>query len=231
MTRPLIILGTGGSARDVLDTVEAINGRGAAWRLAGFLDDARPAGSSYLGLPVLGRLTDAPRWDGHWFVNAIGSDKSYRLRPNLVAATGVPAERFATLVHPFAGLSSRAKLGRGVCVHFGVSVGGGARIGDHVTLCPSVTVGHDAVVEDFAVVAPAAVLSGFVRLGECCYIGTRAAVRQMVTIGSGALVGMGSVVLNDVPARVTVAGNPARELRRRGEVAPPSPAHAGISAE
>ncbi len=216
MTRPLIILGTGGSAYDVLDTVEAINAAAPTWKVAGFLDDARPAGGRFLDLPVLGALRDADRFAGHWFVNSIGSDKSFRKRPALVASTGVGPERFATLVHPGACVSRRARLGRGVCVHFGVSVGGAATVGDHVTLCPSATVGHDAVLEDFAVVAPAAVVSGFVRLGRACYVGTGAAVRQHVTVGAGALVGMGAVVLRHVPPGAVVAGNPAAPLVHRG---------------
>lgn len=45
MTRPLVILGTGGSACDVLDIVGGLNAQTPTWELAGFLDDARPPGS------------------------------------------------------------------------------------------------------------------------------------------------------------------------------------------
>jgi len=45
MSQALVILGTGGSAYDVLDIVEAINANRPTWRVAGFLDDARPKGS------------------------------------------------------------------------------------------------------------------------------------------------------------------------------------------
>src|SRR5438128_759449 len=50
----LIILGTGGSAYDVLDIVDAINRCAAApvWRVAGFLDDGRAA---YVGAGALVR--------------------------------------------------------------------------------------------------------------------------------------------------------------------------------
>ena len=49
MTQPLIILGTGGSAYDVLDVVEAINAVSPAWDVVGFLDDARSPGERHLG--------------------------------------------------------------------------------------------------------------------------------------------------------------------------------------
>jgi sugar O-acyltransferase (sialic acid O-acetyltransferase NeuD family) len=216
VTRSLIILGTGGSAHDALDVIEAINARTPTWRVAGFLDDARSAGSGHLGLEVLGGLRDAPRFDGHWFLNVIGSDKSYRRRPEVVAATGLLPERFATVVHPAASVSGRARLGHGVCVNFGVSVAGGVTVGEHACLCPGVIVGHDTVIEDCALLAPGAVVSGFVQVGRSAYVGSGAKVRQRVRLGEGALVGIGAVVLRDVPAGATVVGNPARELLAGG---------------
>jgi sugar O-acyltransferase (sialic acid O-acetyltransferase NeuD family) len=215
MTQKLIILGTGGSAHDVLDTVEAINAREPSWDVVGFLDDSRPVGSKHLGFPVLGCLSDAGRFMDHVFINVIGSDKSYRGRPEIIAATGIDVDRFATLAHPQASVSGRARLGRGVSVHFGVSVGGGAVIGDHVTLCPGSIVGHDATIDDYTILAPGSVVSGFVTLGRCCYIGARAVVRQQLQVGEGALVGMGAVVVRDVEPDAKVIGNPARVLARQ----------------
>ena len=90
------------------------------WTVAGFLDDARPAGSRHMGREVLGPLRDSPRFEGCMFINSIGSDKTYRRRPEILASTGLTAERFATLVHPAASVSSRARLGHGVIVNPGV---------------------------------------------------------------------------------------------------------------
>jgi sugar O-acyltransferase (sialic acid O-acetyltransferase NeuD family) len=214
MMRPLIILGTGGSAHDALDVVEAINARTPTWQVAGFLDDVRVVGSSHLGLEVLGPLADARRFPDHWFLNVIGSDKSYRQRPEIIASTNLPPQRFATLVHPGASVSSRARLGRGVCINFGVSVAGGVVVGDQVCLGPRVVVGHDTMIEDYALIAPNAVVSGFVHVGRAAYIGSGARVRQRLRIGERSLVGLGAVVLRDVPDGSTVVGNPARPLRR-----------------
>src|SRR5262249_11426968 len=142
MKQPLAILGVGGNAYDVLDIVEAANADAPRWEVVGFLDDARTPGAVHLGLPVLGPLREAARLSGCAFINAIGSDGSFRRRPELVAATGLGAERFATLVHPAASVSRRARLGRGVAVNFGASVAGGVVVGDHVVLGPGAIVGH-----------------------------------------------------------------------------------------
>jgi sugar O-acyltransferase (sialic acid O-acetyltransferase NeuD family) len=212
MTKPLIILGTGGNAYDILDVIEAMNAITPTWTVAGFLDDAHTVGSRYLGLEILGGLRDAGRFRGRYFINAIGSDKSYRHRPSILASTGLSAEDFATLVHPGASVSSRARLGRGVAVHYGVSIAGGVTVGDHVSLSPGCIVGHDAIIEDYAVLAPGAVVSGFVHVGRSCYVGARAVIRQRLHVGEQALVGMGAVVVRDVDAASTVVGNPAHPL-------------------
>jgi sugar O-acyltransferase (sialic acid O-acetyltransferase NeuD family) len=216
MTRPLIILGTGGSAYDVLDIVAAINAESPAWKLAGFLDDARPAGSQYLDLPILGSLREAARFEGCWFVNVIGSDRSYRRRQDIVGSTGLGPDRFATLVHPQASVSPWARLGRGVYVSFGASIGGGVVTGNHVSFSPACVIGHDSVLGDCALVAPAAIVSGFVRVGRSCYIGAGAMIRQRLQIEDNALIGMGAVVLRNVAAGATVVGNPARLLVQVG---------------
>jgi sugar O-acyltransferase (sialic acid O-acetyltransferase NeuD family) len=215
MGRPLIILGTGGNAYDVLDIVDAMNADGAtSWEVTGFLDDARAAGTEHLGLPVLGRLSEAPRFVREWFINAIGSDASFAKRPQIISSTGLSVDRFATLVHPSASISSRAQLGRGVYANSGVSVAGNVTVGDHVALGPGCIVGHDSTIGDFSMLAPAAVISGFVRVGTACYAGAGALVKQRVTIGDRALIGMGAVVTRDVAPATVVAGCPARAMPR-----------------
>ncbi|WP_415504961.1 sugar O-acetyltransferase [Acetobacter sp.] len=53
-----------------------------------------------------------------------------------------------------------------------------------------------------------------VTIGENVWIGGGAIILPGITIGDDAIVGAGSVVTRDVAAGVTVAGNPARPLRR-----------------
>ena len=59
-----------------------------------------------------------------------------------------------------------------------------------------------------------------IRICEGAWIGAHSIILKGVTIGAGAVVGMGSVVTKDVPARTVVAGNPARVIREIG----PAPA-------
>jgi sugar O-acyltransferase (sialic acid O-acetyltransferase NeuD family) len=216
MAQPLIILGTGGNAHDVLDLVDALNGVAASWQVVGFLADGAGPGAEYQGLPVLGGLDAAPSYGGCAFVSAIWNTRVSRSLQAVLGRTGLPRERFATLVHPAATVSRRSRIGHGVVIHHGVSVGGNVTIADQVWLGPGAIVGHDTTIGSCTALAPGAVLSGGVGAGRNCYVGTGALVRQQVQLGDGALVGMGAVVLRDVAPGDTVVGNPARSLVARG---------------
>lgn len=76
-------------------------------------------------------------------------------------------------------------------------------------------VGHDCVIGDFVTFAPRVCCNGRVHIGDHAYIGTGAKLKEgtlsrPLRIGRGAVVGMGAVVLNDVPDGATVVGVPAR---------------------
>ena len=73
-----------------------------------------------------------------------------------------------------------------------------------------------------------------VRICRGAWIGARSIILKGVTIGAGAVVGMGSVVTANVPARSVVAGNQARVIREIGPVptrATPTGSEALVSAD
>ncbi len=53
------------------------------------------------------------------------------------------------------------------------------------------------------------------RIGRDCWLGHGAVILNGITIGDGAIVAAGSVVVRDVPPNSIVAGNPARMIRSR----------------
>jgi sugar O-acyltransferase (sialic acid O-acetyltransferase NeuD family) len=212
----LIILGTGGNCLDILEAARAVNrlAGAAVYECVGFLDDNRAFhGQKLCELPVMGSLADAGRFSDCVFVNGIGSQNNFWKKADILKTTGLPAERFETILHPLASVSGFATLGRGCVVLAGATVGARAAIGQHVILLQGAIVSHDCRVGDFGCVTSGACLSGGVEVAPLSYIGANVSVRGEVKIGSRSLIGMGSVVLENVPDNTIVVCNPARALR------------------
>ena len=85
----------------------------------------------------------------------------------------------------------------------------GCKIDDHVHIAHNVQVGTDAMV------IACAEVSGSVIIGAGAWIAPNASILEKRKIGPGAVVGLGAVVVKDIEAGITVAGNPARPLIKK----------------
>jgi sugar O-acyltransferase (sialic acid O-acetyltransferase NeuD family) len=214
-TARIVILGTGGTSRDILDTIWDVNDSDAAVRYecVAFLDDNRSLwGSTLHDVRISGPLASARDFEDCVFVNGIGSPGNFRDRERIIGSLGLDRERFATIVHPSASVSRTARIGRGSAVLQHVTIASNVRIGDHVVILPNSVVSHDVQIGDYTCVAGAAAISGGVRVGRAAYVGTGAAIIGGVTLGDGSLIGMGSIVRHDVAPASIVVGNPASPL-------------------
>jgi hypothetical protein len=205
---PVVLLGGGGHASDVLGVIEGT----PEWSAIGFLDDRAPLIDRFSNreLPHLGTIDS---------LALLGPDVKY------LVAVGYPLARQAvwrqlgnvvnlpaTVIHPDADIGSGTKLGTGVIVFAGARVSPRARIEDHTHVSYLAAVGHDSIVGPFTMMMPGAIISGDVHIEEGVLIGTNATVLEGLTVGNGAQVGAGAVVVEDVPAHCTVVGVPARPL-------------------
>jgi sugar O-acyltransferase (sialic acid O-acetyltransferase NeuD family) len=219
VTTDILILGASGTGLDVLDLLDAVGGH----RCLGFLDDdTLKQGTELAGVPVVGRLADAARWPTARLVDALGSPRSFRVRPTITARTGASPERFLTLIHPRAVVSPRATVGAGCLIYPGAVIGPHVVLGGHVIVLANSVVNHDTTVGEWTIITSGVNVSGRVRIGSACYLGTGCAVIHDGCVGDGALVGMGAVVIREVPAGATVVGNPARERASPHLLPPPA---------
>ncbi len=112
----------------------------------------------------------------------------------------------------------------GVTIHRGMDAGiGKTVIGSQCLLMAYVHVGHDCVLGDHVIMANFAGVAGHVTVGDYANFGGYAAVPQYRTIGAYTHIAGMALVLKDVPAYMTVGGNPATAvglnlegMKRRG---------------
>jgi len=109
------------------------------------------------------------------------------------------------------------KLGRDVRIFgfvnlYGCEIGDETKIGSFVEIQKNARIGARCKISSHTFICErgASIGSGVTLLGG-------------ITVGENAIVGAGSVVIGDVPANTTVAGNPARVLKNRFASANESP--------
>lgn len=216
MTPQVIILGGGGHARVLIDTL-LLNGITPK----GILDiDPTRIGETVLGVPILGGddlLPDLLTQGITHFVVGVGSAGNMHPRHQTYLRGLAAGLAPLSVIHPRAIVSANAQLGEGVQILAGSIVNAGARIGANVIVNTGAIVEHDCTLEDHVHVATGAKLCGTVSVGQGVHIGAGATVLQGITIGANVTVGLGSVVTKDVKPDVVVAGVPARPLRKNHE--------------
>ncbi|HEX9045372.1 MAG TPA: NeuD/PglB/VioB family sugar acetyltransferase [Candidatus Limnocylindrales bacterium] len=217
MTRPLIILGTSGLAREMAQLVRTIDPGGERWQLLGFVGDgSEPAGTPIGPSAVLG--------DDSWLLDAdVAADLVVgigypKLRARALGPFLAERDRFAfpNLIHPRAVLDpTTVELGEGNCVAAGAVFTCDIRAGDFNLFNYGVTIGHDATLGSYDVVNPAANIGGWVEVGDRVLVGAGAQVLQHLSVGADATVGAGAVLTRDLAPGVTAVGVPARPMRER----------------
>ena len=104
-----------------------------------------------------------------------------------------------------------------------VQDGGLTTVGSDNWIMAYCHIAHDCHVGDHTVFANNATLAGHVHIGDHTVLGGFTGVHQFVKVGAHVMAGVSSVVLQDIPPYVTVAGHPcaphginAEGLKRRG---------------
>jgi UDP-N-acetylglucosamine acyltransferase len=100
---------------------------------------------------------------------------------------------------------------------------GVTRLGDHNWIMAYVHIAHDCQVGNQTIFANNATLAGHVHIGDYAILGGFTGVHQFCRVGAHVITGIASVVRQDIPPYLMVAGNPlapfginSEGLKRRG---------------
>ena len=200
----LVIVGSGGFGREVLQLVRDINSAKPTFDLLGFLDDhpADEAMIERLGFRVLGTSAIVAELTAS-VVIAIAAPAARRRIDEQARAFGLSAAR---LVHPWSSVGVSVTLDEGVIIGAGSRLTSSVVVGRHTHVNVNCSVGHDAVLESYVTVFPGVHVSGGCLVEEGATLGTGCILLPGVCVGRDAEVGAGAVVVRDVaPGAIVVA--------------------------
>ena len=205
------IYGSGGAGKIVKDIAVEQN----QWEEVVFIDDTVSA-DVYKGVRRMpfSILCEEFRVNEIEIIIALGEPKYKIMIYDKIKKAGY---NLGNVIHRTALVSKEAVLGKGVFINAGAVISADAVIEDNVSIEEYSIVSHESIVHAHAQISAFVMISGHCEVGEGTYIGVNVPVKEKVKIGAHSVVGMGSVVLRDIPDGVTAMGNPAKAMLKRAE--------------
>lgn len=206
---PCAILGASGHGKVIAEIAE-LNG----FSEIHFYDDRWPELSHVEHWPVSGNSDALIKQAANYanIVVAIGHNATRLNRYRMLFEFGAHC---LPLVHPSAVVSRYAKLEVGTVVMAAAVISPFSRIGKACIINTAATVDHDCVIADGVHVSPGAHLAGAVEVAESSWLGIGCHIKQLIKIGSNAVVAAGATVIYDVLDNQTVVGVPAKPIHRK----------------
>jgi UDP-perosamine 4-acetyltransferase len=209
MSRRLLILGTSGHAKMVIEVARSQGLYEPAICLGE--NNSHPS-NSVLGVPTAPETDDLLRSlqsDGLLAIVAIGKNDLRRRLSTKLESMGYT---LATLVASTAWVSPSSQLGPGTVILPHAVVGADCRIGSGCIINTCASVDHDCQIASYSHVAPGSHLGGNVCIGEESMLGIGTSVIPEKRIGNKVMVGAGAVVISDIGDGGIWVGCPARAL-------------------
>jgi UDP-3-O-[3-hydroxymyristoyl] glucosamine N-acyltransferase len=129
----------------------------------------------------------------------------------LIGATGFGYERDANGVPHHLPHIGSVRIGDHVHVGANATIARGTisetEVGDHTKIGPLAVIQHNVRIGKSCLIASHAVVSGSSNIGDECWLGPNCTIRQARRIGHGATIGLGVLVLEDVPPYASVMGH------------------------
>lgn len=208
----LVIWGSSGHALVVADIVRLQD----EYEIVGFIDSVNPVhpGATSLETPILGgeeQLATLRQKGIEHLIFGLGDCRARLKLSDIVRSKGF---HLAIAIHPHAVIAQNVAVGPGTVIAAGAVVNPGSRIGENVIINTAASIDHECTIEDGVHISPGVHLAGKVTVGRATWIGIGTTVIDRIRIGTGAVIGAGSVVIRDIPDEVVAFGVPARVQRK-----------------
>lgn len=208
----IIVIGGPGPAVVVSNAIMHAQSRfGADVQLHGLLNDSQ-VGEKINGIPVVGSLSDAHKLakEGYQFIYTIYKMGHQPQRMELFKSLGISEDQMYTFVHPMAYVAPDVHLAPGVAVMPNASISPNTSVGMGTLVMSNAFIGHDTTIGRHCFIAATSCVGSYIKVEDGVWVGFNATIRGKQTIGSCSAIGIGSVVVSDIPEQELWIGNPAR---------------------
>lgn len=202
----LVLIGAGGYAKSVIDSIDCYN-----YKLVGFIDEFSEK-KEHLGYPIIGKSLDSLEYsESYVFFIAIGNNIKRKIWYDRLTESNL---RLINVVDKTAIVSPMSKIGNGCFVGKMAIINSHAMIGNNCIINTKSLVEHGCNVADHVNLSTNSVINGDVIVGSGSFVGSCSITIGQITIGEWSTIGAGAVVTKNVGDNVTVAGVPAKVIKK-----------------
>lgn len=210
MTGKIVLIGSGGHCVSCLDVIEQEN----KFSIAGIVDKPAWNSKKTVPYPIIGSDEDFPELAAQYgnFLIAVGFIKNPDIRISLFRRIKELNGNFPVIISPLAYISKHSLTGEGTIVMHNAVINAQAETGVNCIINTGCLIEHNSVIGDHCHISTQSVINGNCRIGSRVFIGSGCRISNGITITDDVIIGIGSVVIQDIKEKGTYAGNPLRKI-------------------
>lgn len=188
----LILIGAGGHCKSCIDVIEEQD----EYKIIGLIDLKEKIGKEILGYKIIDCDENIKKYidNDTYFLITLGQIKTAKRRKELYDNLTVFGAKFATVISPYARVSSHAKILCGSIILHNALVNAGVEIGNNCIINSKALLEHDVSIGNHCHISTAAVLNGGVNVCDCSFVGSNSVVVQGAHIPFGSFIKAGTLV-------------------------------------
>ncbi len=196
MKKPLVIFGSG----DIAQLAHYYFSTDSDHEVVAFtVDAAYIQDTTFCELPVVPFENVAALYppDQYDFFVALSYSKLNAIRKEKYLAAKALGYRLTNYISSRASVLNQGAIGDNCFIFEDNTIQPFVKLGSNITLWSGNHIGHHSVIKDHTFIASHVVVSGGVEIGEQCFIGVNATLRDHIKIGDKCVLGAGTLLLAD----------------------------------
>lgn len=195
--KKIVLLGCGGHAKSVVDTIE----QKGTYEIVGFLDPKGLVQNIYKKYNIIGTdqdLEELFKKEITYGFITVGYMGESKIRNQLFRKMKDLGFTIPNIIEETSSIANDVQLGEGIYVGKNAVINSNSLIGDMCIINTHATIEHDCIIGAYTHMAVSSVACGGVIVGANSFVGANATIIQNITLGEHVLVGAGAVVTRDI---------------------------------